>query len=771
MKVKLLASIGLGILYPFLTPPSTKAQEPPKISIPQDNQSLDSKLDAKLKELMSLSFINESDHAGLRRLLRIGGSDVPGFIKWYERKVNEVTEGENPEKKDKVLEVIGRNFIAGPYRGINSNLSLKIAEHLINFIPAYIKLIEKNISSPEFLSNALKTCDERIHITYLEITYVGTKESLWFSTQLAEKTFDLYELTLKGISNLPNINSDLKKQVFKPLQHFGIYSDNKKIQDRIVKILSDKYFGLQKNHLDTEGLEFFIDSIENSEPNVRRAEPGFSPHIVFGLIKQNKDYFESTVKQCAEDLKKSNGSSGDALEKAIRFFNFFSMVNKYRIPTRDDCPSLKPIEETFLFLFRNAKVTAQTNNEGERIVEDKEWQILKYLYNIFLTANPGFRNELVNVIKERLRNEKNPYTREKCYQALGILLNYKGEDSDFEALQASIFKEQLPQAIRGTAYACAYGYEHHCEDEWIGNVGKGIHIIKPNKINWDKGLAYVMSLAKGDLKIPQQRLVINAIRVLDDDEFIKSLLPDHKFPPPEIITINGKKEIYYSRENIEAGKALMRLKHNAFLFLAYTASQCKHRNNDTEQNHVGDDVSDPSPNIKYKKFIVNLLENKFLSSIFEMDGLDYPELWGEKIAALITLYERTYDALEGRETVIPERLKNLSDSIFDLCERTLLREAVRKNGQSDFELSGPTLLCNIPDLGSKYPEWKEVKKQVNIIRLRIAEGVLRSAPHEGLIRYRNYLANNMPRGHYDGIELRDPYEYLRELHGWEPSRN
>ena len=127
--------------------------------------------------------------------------------------------------------------------------------------------------------------------------------------------------------------------------------------------------------------------------------------------------------------------------------------------------------------------------------------------------------------------------------------------------------------------------------------------------------------------------------------------------------------------------------------------------------------------------------------------------------------------MQARNDLVQEKLASLDNfffesdnSIFNLWESTLLRQVLRDKGESDFELSRLSTREIREFFQEQSSEHRQVMSDRNKLRLRMAQGVIRSAPHNGLVRLQEHLMSGIKHGGYSEHELKDPYYYLDTMY-------
>jgi len=416
--------------------------------------------------------------------------------------------------------------------------------------------------------------------------------------------------------------------------------------------------------------------------------------------------------------------------------------------------------------------------EGELYVGNGNWDYICDLTRFISRKRPAFKTDAIKVLTSRLEKEQNPHGRSAIYLALGHSLRQEGVDY---TLLNGLINEDSPQAVKGIGFVCANTQNERLLEMIFKNAVKVSDFVNMlERVNKNQDPLKMLCELDTQQLSPEERLIIVALRIVSGDtELSKSLLGIKTIPPPQIKSVNEKLEITYSRENKESHEALKRLHHNAFIFLASTGSRFKATKpfpeymKDNEGKYI-DLVT------RHKQFVMNYLEKNLEFNIHEIDRLD-PENWGEKVAALIEVYKGNRQTSFEQESISKEHGEYLDNfffgkgnSVLNLWGNALLRQALREKGGSDFELSGGELAFGLRDFEDKYPDYKQeyrkVRREINIARLRMAEGIIRSAEDRGLKRLTGFVVEDMPQGYFTERELEDPYKYLRLLYDWEETR-
>ena len=656
---------------------------------------------------------------------------------------------------------------------------------ILGLLGNYSRIIQENNSDPAFLFGGIQG---------IKLFKTPTR---WLTTDpiSQEKYYkeltSLIEIVFQGVNLQKEKKDALIKESLTILQDYKYDPQNR--QDEMVTLAS-KYF-FQK--WDIEGLFNFIDAALdiNNDGDVRTER--ISRYMFSRIINQNPEYFISCVNFLILDYNetKNPGHEADLNGKLGTLFilsTMFSDSLPYIYPSREMTPSEKefhkktatwvndniekPLLEALLDKIENYSFNARKEG-GELYVGNNNWNSIFRLVRFISGKRGAFKSDAIKVLTNRLKKEQNPYARSACYVALEHDLR-REEANHYNNLLNGLLNEDSPQAVKGIGSVCAYTQNEKLLEMIFKDavkVGDFIHILE----NINKSPDPLKALCELDTKglSSEEKLIITALRIVSGDtEFSKSLLGIENIPPPEINTVKGKTEITYSRKNKEYSEALKKLHHNAFIFLTATCSRFKAvesfpRHREAKKEQYLDLVT------RYKKFVTDFLEKNFEFNILGIDRLS-PENWGEKVAALFEVYNSNEQTSLEQGATVKEHGKLLDDfffgrnnSIFNLWGQTLIRQALRENGKSDFELSSGLdfrITDGITDFEVRYPDYKQenrsARRELDKQRLRMAEGIIRSAEHGGLTRLTNFVLEDMPQGHFTKLELDDPYKYLRAVY-------
>lgn len=774
------------------------------------------KLSALFDELVTLRATNSIQLSirlnDFRKFIRDNYSE---FLEWYEKEVNNKTQGKNFHQRQIVLEAIGKRIINDHSEPGQEALPLESS-----LITSYSTLIENNNSSRYFISSALDAVNILIGAS-------GCPPASIDAGDVISETLNLFTTVMKGVSKLPGIDDALKVYMFEILVSCAnTYEANlqAKLLNSTIKDLAENFFGLKKFHNDTEGVHTFIGTVTRSqEPQPTQVTSpihkiNIPPVFLYLILNTSPGYFESAANCLTQKmdtlLTQRNPDSNELallITQGVDFLRFFSpstltsiqgttyysesqdleFVPEMTKEKREEIQRwaeekiAKPVEDTFLSCLQNKRATKVTvedkelpgGGSTERHIEDKTWRLVNSHVKIITRCRQeGFPRKVFDITLERLR-DGNPYEKEKAYETIGAVMpDHKTGRKFFDCfytMPMGVMSEDSPQAVRGIAHSCA----ELLEDPSLADSRKQLFKLleqvnskgkKPTDIN------------QADLT-PVLKLIVDSVLVIFGDvRFAMSLMPERRFPPPTIKRVGDKEVIEYSKENIEDGEALKRLWHNSFLFLAYLA-----------RYHGSSDQQLSAEAKSLKQAICKFLEDKLRFNLTELDGLDYAEHWGEKIGALMDLYKSMHDVVKEGEGFLQSREEALAGLLFEEesnkgniygkgkplfqlftegIEDYALSEAGSRTG---ITLSGLTIGSRnynerVEEI-KRLPEYKEARskatKQLEILKAKVVAGMLDVAGHRGLVEQRVHLHNIGNKIHFANGMLRDPRAYTKALYG------
>lgn len=224
----------------------------------------------------------------------------------------------------------------------------------------------------------------------------------------------------------------------------------------------------------------------------------------------------------------------------------------------------------------------------------------------------------------------------------------------------------------------------------------------------------------------------------------------------------------FSRENQvpEDVRKYMRMIHNAYLLIAYSAS-----------SYWAPDTG-KDPNTEYRNQMTEFLKR---NSSFAFTGSSvsfYPEYWGEKSAALVDI-DPDFDIAvkhfmfdnSGKNETGFQNAPGLFNRLAELSTESNVSKAARQSGiqipnRNDFNY-GRTVSRVKGTLAFKKLQ-QETNTELMVLKSRFAAGYLASARNRGLESGYESLAK-MNRG-YGGMELQDPHAYLANMQWYKPDK-
>ncbi|GEM_PF-4290891 len=588
---------------------------------------------------------------------------------------------------------------------------------------------------------------------------------------------------------------------------------------------------------------YIVYSLIDKNPEYFRSAVNLCAQEIRKVLVNPSDAVNNTTLNPSNDKTKGV----DLFEEGMKFFKFLSTLNKVkqsfyypkqlphhypkvpqeikdRVEKRVHDELTKPITDAFLDNVKAQTVNVRYDQRGERHVEYGNWrQINEQLIHI-ANFNSDFGSALGESIAQRLKSENNSYAREMCYQTLSVA--GCRSSAQYESLKQALMNEESLQAVRGLGFTCAKRLHQSGGKINADKFAELIEKVSQEQYLWT-GLKKLEEVPEEDFSLAQ-KLFVKALRIFTGDTklALSDEMLNRKFDPPTVVRtfkVRGKTvvvripygdreaeqrasdieykeggeevkyESEYSQENIECGKVLRRLWHNAFLLLTYTTAQYECCGSNS--------YSPSSPNMKIKNAMTAILEQRFRYNLMYQDSPSCPNNrdekfgvvnWGEKIGALIELYESFHGMANESEKFVLAKLDDLGNALFkedglykgafgggrslfadmkDSLEDHLIREIGKKIGKptGGMNIRSDEYRKTVADIkaSSAYKKaYDEETRKLIIMKMVMAEGILRAPGNRQLLKYKTYLIKNMPGAGYDEYELKDPYKYLASIYGW-----
>lgn len=460
-------------------------------------------------------------------------------------------------------------------------------------------------------------------------------------------------------------------------------------------------------------LEKFSERINNNDFETNEENrPKDTLHLLkflsaLGYFKQRADAVSSGGCDCEHCQQSRQHESGppvppisDALNKQIKEWSD-PLVRKLAKPLLDTMDKIT-ISDSFK---RNERYVSTTNWDG----------VISYL-NELIPFNSCFGKYAAEKINELLSHDNlSPFTREKYYEALGMtvwnrditddsLLSLSSIQKAFgmtvwdqattddsllslSLIQKGLINEKPVQPLRaiGASLAICFGSLWHTNEKTkllttlqkFNSDASNYKDLMSLRNNGANPLSMITNLIKDLMSLrndgvnPLNMITDLICIVLGDLNTIKALLPGRTFPPPNP---DGTR----SKETIENAAAYLQLMHNSFLALAYSA---------TEFPFSGTTISNTFPVTykpmgAYQKATMDFLEKMLIKNLYGYSNMQH---WGEKIAAMIEMYNSFYEGHAQKETLIKSKIDYLRgvvfegrNSLFSRHEESLKEELERK---------------------------------------------------------------------------------------------
>ncbi len=780
------------------------------------NEDYFKKLDSELERIVSSEgkFAFDSDITKLKNLIQ---ENPDLFLSWYKNQALDLTKEKNKneryEKKEQTLHALGHKAIYDYLLNINGCTlpEEKLPKFTADSLESY-EIIIKNSGSK--FNNYSREMSKRLIGKFNE--FKGKK--LEGYKELGEKMFSLYLVALDSHSPSKDLADDVKTELLSvAVDLSGVYENDREKIDKLALKLTNTFFVDLKDSLDKELFDYFIDhSISN--PTVGYPVSDMDNYLIYKLIDLNLDYFTKCIESEFPIIEKyaqelvQNGFDIDPVKPAgvedalalirylcaLQYLNLklqfsydeedYEMTQARRSHTQTDIPSdlyKKIFEWSDNLAYKFAKPLLDTMDNktasvqcvrGERYVKTRELDRIHETLNFLIPFDSCFGRQVVKKVEGLLKTTQDPFLREKYYEISGETLwtLYPKDETPLcvPLLREGFVKEKSPQSIRAIGSSLSRSFGSYTESDAA--------VIKLRSIieGFNKGTSKYQDIIAFDHKTltPAQAIVLDAMRiVLGDFDKVKELLPGRTFPPPNS---DGTR----SKENIEDGAAFRQLYHNAFLLLAYSATQSPFRD-----YHA----------IAYKEAIIGFLEKRLLKNFYA-----YPDLnqLGEKVAAMIEMYSSYHsDPVKSPEFVklkinyLQEILFNGQNSVFkdyeEACKETLERELFWKEAdkierkwlkETEFQRNNAktkeekdkiddrnpinrlivktnpehdNLMREIRGTESYKDGLKKITRQILDDKQEFAYSFLNSAPSENLAAYRTHLIGDRLKTPIGSVEF------------------
>lgn len=509
---------------------------------------------------------------------------------------------------------------------------------------------------------------------------------------------------------------------------------------------------------------------------------------------------------------------------------------------------VKPITTAMIVRFNAEKVVAEDkpSREGgylERYVDDVSWKNLNT--NLLKHIRIAELAKGLNVaIEKRLSEDKDPYNREMLYR----VLPYSGK-VEFSRLTGILENENGIPPIRGLAYSLLVNLESDSggikKSDFVEKLEKiinneievrGLPDIdqKLSKEDFDKELENrrerriyrgLTALYEDENLSPAQKLIVASLQVscVTDGRLLMSLMPHRKFSGPTVIKtfrrrgsetvvkqqygdkqaeekISGlkndgwvedrnKEKLEYSDESRRDGKALGNFIHNSFLLISYLGAQCTTDSTDPNSAYFTESE-------KLKNTLAKFVETKSRNCLIEPLLYSGVEKLGERIGALMELYENMVDNSTEHEIFIAKKQEALNGFLFkhnktakevfsvyeSVVERIrqgqdedLVRELAKKKDIDIFTMSihsheYKNKVATIKDSDDYKKQMREMNKHIEEIKALIVQGYLNTSRHKKMQRNRITLYKLSEKS-LDEAMLNNPQKYMKDFYGVDITNN
>lgn len=535
-----------------------------------------------------------------------------------------------------------------------------------------------------------------------------------------------------------------------------------------------------------------------------------------------------------------------------------------------------PIVEAIAEKIKTEKISVEEKKAAtgiiERYIDDRSW--LNFNSHLpDLVKAPALHELLAKSVDGRLQTEADPYTTEMLYMTRGkIKSGTCGYDLPklFKILEDSTSL----QPIRGLAFLALSDMGTSDKEMTNRTFYSKLQKALEMKKEWDKTYITEKTPKEEEEKIKEklkkldywkeindlaessnlskiQKLVMSCVMVIySGSGHSMKLMLHRKFPPPVnrvTFRVNGKEEVIEapfgksgrenekridelkktkgvtllkeevirSQENIDDSKALFRMNHNAFMFLAYFSAICT--KDPTDLHSV---VSPEQKEIK--KVIIGLLEDRFKYEVFNRSIYVGFDKLGEKAGALMEVYGNNTENLKetrtvgggmfgiGYQTEVSEGInwqdymavkeKALSGILFkhnkeakdsydayrslfedmkESAEEWAIRKVVKEKPNQrvfgtqlvfDDYFNHPidsyehrAVVQEAKKTRTFEDEMSKAHKDFEVIKAMFAKGYMNTARHRKMQEQRELLAR-VGKGYFDTSMLQDPYKYLKDIY-------
>ncbi len=576
------------------------------------------------------------------------------FAKGLQTQIKSLLNNKQNDEQCKLLEEAIRTLTARSYIYAPNVSMTERAQAFQPLITPYKDLVQKKSTDPKYISNALN-----VYVYFKGLIPTGSSVDNSVETSMRNELTTLLNVSLEAFNKLEDSKDkkdklELKRQIFSLPTNFIYDSVDRQID--LINTLSKHCFG--QNPKTFEELEYFFKSVISNEENSnqRYSQTKWPAYMVFKVIDDNPEYFKKGANLAVENLKKSKNdaersSAVNNLSQLNSFFGYMPYFETQDImhgvfPEHGDLRTKlhnwskenieKPILKGCLEFVENENVIVEIGTR-ERFIHNKVWQDTNNLLNTIVITRPAFSPDVVSTVKNKLENTRDPYIREMCYETLGSILTpellRKGSHSSIQLMKHGLASEEHFESIRGMGKGLSMGLFNDTRNKRDSLfIYDFADYVRGTEID-EKDLTEVQSLMMDLVKI------VNGY-----SDLYRKYLPNNTFKP----TKEGK----IAPEDLQA---LMRLRRNAYLLLAYSAS------------HISSE--------KYRESIVQFLEKKF-ERYGKADKL--PEVWANQAVALTELYSTFGQTLDENKKYLEKKNDFLRKILFDGYEEKHVVEGEEK---------------------------------------------------------------------------------------------
>lgn len=722
---------------------------------------------------------------------------IETFFQWVEKESKFASSKNDSSDEFKML----RNSLLDTFYSIPYDFGQRL-KLLTTLFKNYTYLMSVSKSDPKALS---KVADLIRHTISFVSHHSSSKQYPAEIKEIIDLLIPLYDSVVEEICNLPESKerTNLLEKVFAcPISSASPFISTQDEEALVVKPLTKHYFSKEKNRENLEEFDLFMDQI-TSGVNPYTGSCAYKINFLFSLVDKNPDYFLSCFQKSIENFKetceKRKANSDGTISNEIGWMaeNFIGLVSLAKLKTANHIDKeLKervskwvrdnfgePLFQVFIDMWNNEKVSVKDVKSpvrNERFVDSASWEEFNDILGYMIQDNPYFASKLIDVVKERLKVDRDPNNRKMAIETLSAVMPLAIKDSNevsaFDFMeQLIVYEDNLPSMMAlGKLLADRMHYEYKIQQassgiqHYVGPDGRGItKQLQPttvpyetffNKLdkysNGDITFSELKLRKKGDLSFTKtQELIFDLISISEGDVKQFEKLTGRKLNPPIFwgtyentntrekieIEIGSEKQkaldknwilvsnkIDRSKQDVESFKLFFQMMRNARAALAYSGSmftgEYKKQASAPWQKQivVGEDLGKD-----YKKALLTMLGKK-IGFCTRIQNLGY-EVGSYIELCIVTKF------LVDKETSVKNAHLSEEDRIIETQKE---KKAIDDLINEQFQSLKQTLFDN------EDARFKCSKNQ-RLIRLTFAKQVIDSAPSGGRMIYMDFLVEHL----------------------------